>query len=55
MERTSIWLQKGDVEYLREQGLTLSGFVRVKILEFRHEKEDLTPAKRKTDKPRIKA
>lgn len=52
MDRTTIWLEKDDVRYIREQGLTLSGFVRVKILEFRHEKGDLAPPKRQTIKRR---
>jgi len=52
MERTSVWIEKDDVQYLHNQGLTLSGFLRVKILEFRHEKGDLAPPKRQTIKHR---
>lgn len=41
MQRTSVWIEKGDVQYIQKLGFTLSGFVRAKILELKE--KTLTP------------
>ena len=37
MQRTSIWIESGDVRFIQKQGYTLSGFVREKISELKED------------------
>lgn len=50
MERTTIYLEKKDLEFVRKQGYTLSGFVRAIILELKEKKKG-SSSKRTKDHP----
>lgn len=51
-DRTSVLLEKEDMEFIRSQGYTLSGFLRFKISELKKDQGIAVPQPKTTKLPR---